>query len=189
MSLAISWAIPALSADKLKCRFFRSYSYKNTEDANQFMKFFGLQLRSTPALSISMEQIFFDRGHIRAGDEWHESLRLALEDAQYFILLLSANSLSSKCCFSVELRTAIARELTIISIALNRCPWEEHAVPNDPKNRKLGLLEALPEDDPFGLRPIADWPQNNRTDAWTRVVRDPANRFVEDLAHPVSRYS
>src|SRR6476659_8661276 len=107
------------------CRVFVSYSHKDMEDAKEFIKFFGLKLRGTPKLRITMEQVFFDRNKLLAGDEWDESIQRALEEAQYFVFLVSADSLYSSYCYSRELKIAAARALPILQIVLDHCPWEE----------------------------------------------------------------
>ena len=74
------------------CRVFVSYSHRDMKDAEQFIKFFSLKLRGTEKLRITEEQVFFDRDRLLAGDEWDESIQRALDQARYFILLISVDS-------------------------------------------------------------------------------------------------
>ena len=176
--------IDTLSSAAKGCRIFVSYSHRDMEGAKQFIKFFSLKLHGAQELCITTEQVFFDRKKLLAGDEWDESIQHALEEAQYFILLVSVDSLSSKYCLSRELSKAGARVLTIIPILLDHCPWKEQPVPEDPKKRKLGDLGALPDDDQFGLRPISAWPEKDRGYAWTLVVEQLTTRIQRDQKQP-----
>lgn len=179
-------AIQARSSDKLGCRVFVSYSHKDAEEAKQFMDFFSVLLRGIPEVLITEEQVFYDQGRILAGDDWNASIQYALLKAQFFILLISVHSLSSKYCVSRELATAVKQGLIIVPILLNHCPWEKQPLPNDPGNRRLGALHLLPIDDRGGIRPIASWPGKDKADAWNEVMKQLAARLLKDEAQPAS---
>lgn len=172
--------IPAQFEKKLRCRIFVSYSHKDAKDAEQFMNFFKLQLCGIPQVGITEMEIFFDRGRILAGDDWDDLIHSALDEAQYFILLVSVHSLASKYCYHRELAKAVKRNLTIVLILLNHCPWDELPLPNDPRNRRLSALHTLPID----LRPIASWPGRGRDKAWTDLVKQLAARLLKDEPEP-----
>lgn len=139
------------------------------------MDYFRLQLQGSPKLAISPDQVFFDRHKLLAGEDWDESIQCALEQAEYFIFLVSVHSLSSKYCYSRELASAasqsIKRSLRIIQVILNPCPWENLPIPEDPQKRKLGELGALPKDDEFSLNPVSQWPEKDRAHVWNEVVK------------------
>lgn len=137
-------------------RVFVSYSHNDSDEAKQFMAYFKLQLEGLPELAISPEQVFFDRNKLLAGDEWDESIQCALEQAEYFIFLVSVNSLNSTYCCSRELAVAALKSLRIIQVILSPCPWENKPIPQDAKKRTLGALGALPKDGGFSLKPVSD---------------------------------
>ena len=185
MPLPILQKLDVQSPERKNCRVFVSYSHKDMKAAEQFIKFFHLKLRGlTQKLSIAEEQVFFDRAKLLAGDEWDESIQRALEEAQYFILLISVDSLYSKYCIERELATSVGRALPILPILIDECPWKDHPVPGDQQKRTLGAFGALPKDEQFGLRPIAAWPETDRAAAWTRIVDQLTERLLRDLADP-----
>nr|WP_304056110.1 toll/interleukin-1 receptor domain-containing protein [Nitrosomonas communis] len=174
-----------IALEKKGCRVFVSYSHKDSKKyVNQFMEIFKLELRGSSQLGITPEQVFFDRNNLLAGDEWHESIQCALEEADYFVFLVSAHSLSSEFCYSRELAIAVGKALPIIQIVLNYCPWEKQPLPGDSKKRTLGDLGALPKDDRFSLKPIAEW--RNQHYAWNEVVKQLTERLSKDQSQPIT---
>ncbi|MBX3617331.1 toll/interleukin-1 receptor domain-containing protein [Nitrosomonas sp.] len=173
-------ALPILTtqqtADSVKpenksCRIFVSYSHKDSDDARQFMDHFKLQLQGLPELFISPDQVFFDRNKLRAGKDWDESIQSALDQAEYFIFLVSVNSLNSEFCYLRELAFAVSRSLPIIQVILNPCPWEKLPIPGDRQKRNLGKLGALPKDIEFSLKPVSDWIGKDRAHVWNEVAK------------------
>lgn len=161
-----------------KCRIFVSYSHLDSAFAREFMKFLKLKLRELDAaLQITESDVFFDRNKLRAGDDWDESIQAALDQTEYFILLLSGNSLNSEFCIKRELAQAVARGVPILQILLQPCPWEGQPLPGDAKKRRLGALGALPKDDSFCLQAIEHW-ERGAADAWTRTVEQLAERLL-----------
>jgi hypothetical protein len=138
-----------------------------------------LLLRGMDELHISEEQVFFDRNNLLAGDDWDETIQCALEEADYFIFLVSTDSLNSSYCYSRELEAAARRRLPIIQIVLKDCPWEHQPIPGDARKRKLGALGAIPKDAQFQLRPIARWASDERDRAWNCVVKQLAEKLQE----------
>jgi hypothetical protein len=161
------------------CRLFVSYSHHDSEQAKTFVKFLRLMLRGMSSLGIREEHIFFDRDKLLAGDDWDDSIQRALEQAQVFVLLISADSLDSKYCLTRELAVAVGRGLPILLIILKPCPWERELLPSDPQRRALGALGALPKDNEFGLRPVSQWP-GGPEDAWNTVVQQLGQRLQRD---------
>lgn len=163
-----------------KCRIFVSYSHLDTPFAREFMKYLKLKLRELDAaLQIAESHVFFDRNKLLAGDDWDESIQTALDQMEYFILLLSANSLISKYCIDRELTQAVRRGIPIVQILLQPCPWEDLPLPGDAKQRKFGALGALPKDDSFCLQAIEHW-ERGMADAWTTTVGQLAQRLLEE---------
>lgn len=153
------------------CRVFVSYSHKDSAAAQQFIQFFRLELQGASHLGIKPDQVFFDRDNLLAGEEWDESIQCALEQADYFIFLVSANSLTSKYCYERELWMAASNKLPILPIVLDYCPWDTQPIPGDRQQRKLGDLGALPKDSNFSLKPITAWAADEQGLAWTGVVK------------------
>lgn len=158
------------------CRVFVSYSHKDSAAAQQFMKYFESQLEGSPELAISPEQVFFDRRKLRAGDYWDESIQCALDQAEYFIFLVSIDSLDkSRYCYSRELTSAagrlINRSLRIIQVILNPCPWENLQIPGDSQKRTLNKLDTLPKDKNSSIKPVSDWIGKDRAHVWNEVVK------------------
>src|SRR5690242_9223092 len=81
-----------------QCRAFVSYSHRDNDDAQRFMKFLKLKLNELESLGIGNEHVFFDQRKLLAGDEWDDSIQRALEEAAYFVFLVSVESLNSKYC-------------------------------------------------------------------------------------------
>lgn len=165
------------------CRVFVSYSHRDTRDAERFMGFLRAKLRELgPAVGIGEPHVFFDRRALLAGDQWDDAIQVALEQARYFIFLVSVDWLNSSYCLTRELSIAVARGLTILPIVLKPCPWEGQPAPGDPQKRTLGTFAALPKDDLFALRPVSEWP--NESAAWNTVVNQLAERLLRDRAQP-----
>lgn len=112
-------------------------------DAQAFMENLRLLLRGMDELRISEGQVFFDRNKLRAGDDWDETIQCALEEADYFIFLVSTHSLNSNYCYSRELETAARRSLPIIQVVLKDCPWEHQPIPGDAKSVDSVPLERF----------------------------------------------
>jgi hypothetical protein len=145
-----------------RCKIFVSYSHKDMDDAEKFIEFFDLQLRGTQELDITREHIFFDCHKLKAGDVWDDSIQQALDEAKYFILLVSANSLSSSYCFSRELATAVARALPILPILLKPCPWEHNPSPRRCSQTKIRRTRC------FTQRRSVQAPFHSKMAKWSR---------------------
>ncbi len=159
-------------------RVFVSYSHRDADDARDFMGYFRVKLRGLGLAGIGEEHVFHDRSQLRAGDEWDDSIQRALEEIEYFILLVTVESLNSKYCLARELAVALSRGVPVIPIILKPCPWEGQPLVDDPKSRTLGALGALPKDDAFALRPVSRW--QDRSEAWNAVVEQLGERMLRD---------
>jgi TIR domain len=159
------------------CRVFVSFSHKDMKLAERFITFLSVKVRTLPQLLIREQQIFFDRQRLRAGDEWDEAIQQALEEAHYFVFLISIDSLSSRFCLSRELKIAASRRIPIFPILLQDCPWEDLPIEGDPANRTLGAFAALPKNDNFDLCAIGSW-RGKRDEALNRTVEQLSNAFL-----------
>jgi hypothetical protein len=165
------------------CRVFVSYSHRDMQDAERFMGFLRAKLREVGStVGIGEPHVFFDRRALLAGDQWDDSIQSALEQARYFIFLVSVDSLNSSYCLTRELSIAVARGLPILPILLKPCPWEGQPAPGDPQGRTLSAFGALPRDDAFALRPVSEW--KSEAVAWNTVVNQLAERLLHDRGQP-----
>jgi hypothetical protein len=162
------------------CRIFVSYSHKDKKDALSFMTYFRLKLTELQ-LGIQPEQVYVERQKLLAGDQWDEGIQRALEEAEYFVFLVSADSLSSEYCVRRELAFAVLRGVPVLPIVLKPCPWNGQPIIGDPQNRKLGAFAALPKDESFDLCEVSKWP-SGEADAWNTVVRQVGERLQRDKA-------
>lgn len=189
MPLPIPQPKPASSsAVKHRYNVFVSYSHKNSVEAKQFVEVFKSAISVSPDLNIAPEQIFFDRERLLAGDQWGELIQQAMDEAKYFVILLSKESISSEYCLFRELATAAARGLPIIQVLLSKCDgWADLIVPSDLRMRKLGSFDALPKDDNFNYLPVVEWPEAIRGEVWKRVAQGIVERVRRDKSEPQSQ--
>ena len=148
-------------------RVFVSYSHLDSALALAFFSHFSLLIQD-PALRVAPGGVFFDRQRLKAGEDWDESIQVALEQADLLIFLVSVNALNSKFCMQREVKSAAQRGLPLIPVLLADCPWAHLRVPGCKQGKLLGALGALPKDDHFSLAPVANWPNSAR--AWTAVM-------------------
>jgi hypothetical protein len=189
MPLPIPQHKPAsISMNKPRYKVFVSYSHKNSIEAKQFVEMFKSVVSVSQDSGIAPYQIFFDREKLLAGDQWAEFIHQAMEEAQYFVILLSPESITSEYCLTRELATAAARGLPIIQVLLSKCDgWADLVVPSDLRMRKLGSFGALPKDDNFNYLPLAEWAETSRTKVWKRVAQDIVERIRRDKSEPQSQ--
>jgi hypothetical protein len=99
-------------------------------------------------------------GEIRAGDEWHEEIKDKLASADFILLLISSDFLSSDYIRTFELGTAMqrhqAKEARVIPIMLRPCDFTGEVF-----SKLAGL--------PTKMKAVTTWA--NQDEAWTDVVR------------------
>lgn len=104
-------------------------------------------------------ETWHDRG-ITAGSNFSEAIDENLESANVILLLVSADFLASRYCYSVEMKRALERHeeraARVIPVILEPCDW--HTAP-------FGKLLAVPKDG----KAVTTWA--NQAEAWTDVVR------------------
>src|SRR6185503_17343659 len=97
---------------------------------------------------------------IGAGMEWEGEISAHLESAQIILLLISADFIHSKYCYSIEMKRAMQRhdaeEALVIPIILRDVDWTE---------LPFSKLQALPP----GAKPVTKW--KNRDEAFASIAR------------------
>lgn len=177
----------ALSASRRV--LFVSYSHADMAAFGAtFIQYLILKLRGNPDLGYAESDVFFDKHRLRAGEDWDESIQLALERAGALIFLVSHHSLFSKYCMEREVGMAAQRGIPIIPVVLQSCPWEELPLPGDPRKRRLGAIGALPKTADFSLRPVKDWPdQSHAWDATVDQIAEALHYEVAETTAPAAR--
>ncbi len=108
-------------------------------------------------------------GDIPPGTEWKPQIMGHLQTAQIILLLISADFMASKFCYSIELKEAIARhdvkQARVIPIVLRPTDWE---------GAPFAKLQMLPSD----ARPVSAW--SNRDAAFKDVVAG-IRQAIKDL--------
>lgn len=169
------------SVGKPRYKIFVSYSHKNSYEAKQFIDVFKAAISVSPDLEIAPEQVFFDRETLLAGDQWGESIQQAMDEAKYFVILLSKESISSEYCLHRELATAAIKGLPIIQVLLNKDErWEDRIIPGDLRMRKLSSFGALPKDSNSNYLPVAEWPEASQAEVWKGVAHGILERVRRD---------
>ena len=108
-------------------------------------------------------------GDIPPGTEWEPQIMNHLLSAHIILLLISADFMASKFCYSIELQEAIvrhdAKQACVIPIVLR---------PTDMVGAPFAKLQMLPSD----ARPISAW--SSRDAAYKDVVTG-IRRAIQDL--------
>ncbi len=117
----------------------------------------------------------WDDKEILPGDQWNEVIRGKLEEADVYILLLSANFIASDYIWNTELSTAIGqfakRRATLIPVLID--PIDLESIPlittqNEQGGWRINEFEITPKDDNGKLKAISLWP--NYEEALARVT-------------------
>jgi hypothetical protein len=115
-------------------------------------------------------ETWHDRG-IMAGDDLDTSIDANLESADIILLLVTADFLASKYCFSIEMKRALERQregtARVIAVILEHCDWQ-----SAPFAKSL----VVPKDG----KPVTAWA--NEAEAWTDVTKQ--IRTVVEQAPP-----
>ncbi|HEY0071949.1 MAG TPA: toll/interleukin-1 receptor domain-containing protein, partial [Chloroflexia bacterium] len=118
---------------------------------------------------------WYDR-NISAGTEWEQEIDEHLNSADIILLLISADFLASRYCYSVEMKRAMERheagEARVIPVILRDVVW---------KGAPFGKLQALPTDG----KPVTSW--SNRDRAFANVARG-IKEAAEKLRQQASTY-
>src|SRR5450759_378449 len=137
---------------KTKIEIFFSYAHADEVLRNRLEKHLGGLKRQKHIIA------WYDR-NIPPGAEWATEINTHLKTAHIILLLISPDFISSKYCWSVELRKAIQRhnagEACVIPIIVRPVNW---------KKTPFAKLQALPTDG----KPISTW--SNIDEALVNVV-------------------
>jgi hypothetical protein len=116
-----------------------------------------------------MISTWHDRGII-AGSNVDAAIDENLESADVILLLVSADFLASRYCYSIEMKRALERHAEgtarVIPVILEPCDW--HSAP-------FGSLLAVPKDG----KAVTTWA--NQAEAWTDVARQ-IRKAIEELS-------
>jgi tetratricopeptide (TPR) repeat protein len=111
-------------------------------------------------LKYSGEITIWQDQEIPAGANWEDQINTHLNQADLILLLISANFIASKYCWSKEVKIALERhkrgEARVIPIILKPVHWQD---------TPLGQLQALPT----SAKPVTRW--NDQDEAFEDVVR------------------
>lgn len=146
------------------------FSYSHVDEA--------LRDRLEVHLSLLKHQGLIETWHdrrITAGSELDAAINENLESADVILLLVSADFIASKYCFSLEMKRALERHeegtARVIPVILSSCDW--HTAP-------FKKLLAAPKDG----KAVTSWA--NQEEAWTDVARQ-VRGAVEELQNVSSR--
>ena len=146
------------------------FSYSHVDEA--------LRDRLEVHLSLLRHQGLIETWHdrrITAGSELDAAINENLESADVILLLVSADFIASKYCFSLEMKRALERHdegtARVIPVILSSCDW--HTAP-------FKKLLAAPKDG----KAVTSWA--NQEEAWTDVARQ-VRSAVEELHAASSR--
>lgn len=118
-------------------------------------------------------ETWHDRG-IMAGDDLDTSIDVNLETSDIILLLVTADFLASKYCFSKEMKRALERQregtARVIAVILEHCDWQ-----SAPFAKSL----VVPKDG----KPVTSWA--NEAEAWTDVTKQ-IRTVVEQTPPPTA---
>jgi formylglycine-generating enzyme required for sulfatase activity len=101
---------------------------------------------------------------IDAGTEWAKEIDQNLEQAEIIVLLVSADFINSRYCYSNEMTQALARHAAktaqVIPVIIRTCDWQ---------SSPLGVLQAIPRD---GRAVASARDQYGRDTPWLQVVQE-----------------
>src|SRR5437764_6925547 len=119
--LAIRSAL--LQEDSMAVEVFISYAHKD----RKFRDVLAIHLSNLRNLGVISD--WYD-GDIPPGTEWKPQIMGHLQTAQIILLLISADFMASKFCYSIELQEAIARhdakQVRVIPIILRPTDWQSN---------------------------------------------------------------
>ena len=146
---------------------FISYSHKDKERRDK------LETHLSNLKNQGIISSWFD-GDIVPGTEWEQQIFDHLNSAQIILLLISADFMASKFCYSIELKRAIerhdAKQARVIPIILRATDWEGAPF------AKLNML-------PTHGKPVNEWrPVDNAFKDIAQGIR----RAIQDLQASVT---
>lgn len=167
-------------------RIFISYAHEDLKFAKAFHRNLGTMLGGQHDIGYAPEDIFFDRGTLKAGKQWGETIERALDSVEVLILLVSPAFLQSEYCLLKEVAIAGRKGAVIIPVILTKCSWADQPIIGYPKGLTLEHLGAVPTiEESHEVKAIDSW--NNRQRAWLRTVDQIYHRLEAEF--PVGQYA
>jgi formylglycine-generating enzyme required for sulfatase activity len=143
--------------DESPIKVFLSYSRKDDALREEF----------SAHLSSLTNQNLIEPWHDRkidAGTEWAKEIDQNLEEAEIIVLLVSADFINSRYCYSNEMKQALAKHAAktaqVIPVIIRTCDWQSSL---------LGVLQAIPRD---GRAVASGRDQYGRDTPWLQVVQE-----------------
>ena len=151
-------------------KVFISYSRDDAEYARTLFQHFA-EFRSEGGT------VFFDADVLLPGANWQAELRGALDDANAFVMLVSAASINSGYCWKDELQVFMDRfehgdgpRVPIFLFLLEDVAWQGLRVAGDVRLGDLQITGPYQEDDrPTYLKRI---PSNEHSEHYRKVIKD-----------------
>lgn len=141
---------------------FVSYAHEDQEHCAALAKHLSNMVKQ------KLIRAWVDR-EVLAGGMWNAGIHSAMESAELFICLVSADFIASNYCWDIEVPYALSRQRSgvarTVPVIVRPVDWQETA---------LSALQAVPS----GARPVTLWP--DRDEAWTDVVTH-LRRLVREL--------
>lgn len=101
----------------------------------------------------------WDDKQLKGGEEWDETIKQQLAEADIIVLLLSPNFIATDYIWDVEIKAAMERhargDVRVVPVVVRPCDW---------KDLSFSKLNALPSK----AKPVVDYP--NADTAWLEVV-------------------
>ena len=143
-------------------KIFFSYSKHDRSSLEQLLKHLA-------PLRINQKIHPWNDADILPGDDWNDTIRRELAEADIIILLVSSDFLATPYIQSVEIKSAMERhekgDARVIPVILRSCDWQD---------MPFGILNGLP----FKGQPVSKW--SDLDDAWLAVVHG-IKKIVEEF--------
>ncbi len=143
---------------------FISYSHKDEVWKDRLVSQLGV-------LSEQGLLTFWDDCQIGVGEDWYKEIQDAMNAANVALLLISADSLTSKFILREEVKHLLQRRdeegLIIFPIIVRSCPWQ--------KVDWLSRMQVRPRDG----KPLASYGGNRRDEALSNIATEVYERFTK----------
>jgi len=151
--------LPPAPAPSRKLKVFVSYAHEDEPYLKALDKHLAFLKRS--------ERIeLWSDSALHAGEEWDQSIKQSLSQADIVLLLISADFMASQYIWDHELQLAMdrhhAEQSSVVPLFIRPCDW---------RDAPFGKLQGLPRD----ANPVGD---PNNDSAWTQVAQE-IRRLVE----------
>lgn len=156
-----STILPFAASARPPKKVFVSYSHQNTSWLNK------LRIHLSGLKNSNLIEDWTDQ-EILAGDKWDKKIRDAMESADVFICLLSADFVASDYIWNVELKTIFnnlkqknAKIIFVYTEPLDLGSIRDAKINDDLKETSILDFEIIPKDDNGYLKAVALWPNEN----------------------------